>query len=149
MTKKFRKAGFTLIELLVVIAIIGVLASVVLASLNTARGKGADSAVKSNLANARAQAELYYDGNTNSYANVCTAAGGISESYAAANAANGGTAANADCNSSATAWAMAAQLVADTTQIHCVDSTGASETMTGNIGGSGAGAFSGTATVCP
>lgn len=37
--KKPRGAGFTLIELLVVITIIGVLSSVVLASLNTARQK--------------------------------------------------------------------------------------------------------------
>jgi type IV pilus assembly protein PilA len=56
-----RQKGFTLIELLVVIAIIGLLAAIVLASLNTARAKGADAAVKANLANTRAQAEILYD----------------------------------------------------------------------------------------
>ena len=55
--------GFTLIELLVVIAIIGILSSVVLASLNTARSKGADAAIKSNLNNMRAQSAIYYDDN--------------------------------------------------------------------------------------
>ena len=71
--------GFTLIELLVVIAIIGILSSVVLASLNTARNKGADTAVKSNLSGARAQAELFYDVNGNSYDGVCgtTAVSGV------------------------------------------------------------------------
>lgn len=56
--KSFSK-GFTLIELLVVIAIIGLLSSVVLASLSTARGKGNDSAIKSQLSSIRAQAEIY------------------------------------------------------------------------------------------
>ncbi len=56
--------GFTLIELLVVIAIIGILSAVVLASLNSARNKGGDAAVKSNMANIRPQAELYLDGST-------------------------------------------------------------------------------------
>ena len=56
-----KNKGFTLIELLVVIAIIGILSSVVLASLNSARNKGNDAAIKNNLANIRPQAEMFYD----------------------------------------------------------------------------------------
>jgi prepilin-type N-terminal cleavage/methylation domain-containing protein len=64
---KNSQKGFTLIELLVVIAIIGILSSVVLASLTTARSKGSDAAIKSQLSNMRAQAELYYSNNNNKY----------------------------------------------------------------------------------
>ena len=140
------RRGFTLIELLVVIAIIGILSSVVLASLNTARNKGTDAAIKSNLAEARAQAELFYDGNTNAYltgsaggtGDVCSATGvasgvkGINGAVLAAANAQGisavtanaaGTGTNAVCNSAAASWAAQVPLKT-ANQWFCVDSAG-------------------------
>ncbi len=60
--KNKTKAGFTLIELLVVIAIIGVLASIVLASLNTARRKSRDARRITDIKQLQLALELYYDG---------------------------------------------------------------------------------------
>jgi len=57
------KKGFTLIELLVVIAIIGILSSVVLASLNTAREKARDAKRISDIKNTQLALELYFDTN--------------------------------------------------------------------------------------
>jgi prepilin-type N-terminal cleavage/methylation domain-containing protein len=53
--------GFTLIELLVVIALIGILASVILVSLNSARGKGRDAYRASTIAELQKALELYYN----------------------------------------------------------------------------------------
>lgn len=58
--------GFTLIELLVVIAIIGLLSSVVLASLNGARMKGRDARRLADLKQMQIALELYY-GESNAY----------------------------------------------------------------------------------
>ena len=140
-----KKQGFTLIELLVVIAIIGILSSVVLASLNTARDKGADSAVKANLSGIRAQAELEYDRGACSGdgAGTCLA-GGVADiacaatgdtifaeptvwsAITAAKAAGSGLAA---CSSSANqaAYAIVVQLKSDATKAWCIDNTGKSK----------------------
>jgi prepilin-type N-terminal cleavage/methylation domain-containing protein len=134
------KKGFTLIELLVVIAIIGLLSAVVFASLNSARGKGANAAIKANLANAYTKGEMIYDA-TGSYAPVCSDSI-IGAMKAAAEKANGGTAGYCGPTSATDAWVLSVPLkVAETGGASwCIDSTGAAK--------AGA-APAANATVCP
>lgn len=132
-----RSRGFTLIELLVVIAIIGILSAVVLASLSTARSKGNDAAIQSDLSTIQTQAEIYYGNNSNNYTGMC-ADGTISKALAAAKNANGGN--TVTCNPSATAYAVQSNLSSTPTKYWCVDSTGNASSSTVTLG---------AATVCP
>ncbi len=62
-----KQSGFTLIELLVVIAIIGLLASIILASLNTARAKGRDARRLADLHSIETALALYASDNNGKY----------------------------------------------------------------------------------
>ncbi len=112
--------GFTLIELLVVVAIIGVLASIVMVSLNSARNKGKNASIKSQMAELRAAAELYND-DMASYTGWCSDSQNTRISGGAVSA--GGTA--YACNDSASAWAAGITMVDGT--FWCVDSNGTSK----------------------
>lgn len=116
--------GFTLIELLVVIAIIGILSSVILASLNSARGKGADAAVKSGMANMRAQAEMY--SGINGFKDVCTnSSTGIAVMLAQATSTGGGPTTGIACADDSTWWSAYSNLRGG--GFWCVGSSGASK----------------------
>jgi prepilin-type N-terminal cleavage/methylation domain-containing protein len=140
---KLRSRGFTLIELLVVIAIIGILSAVVLASLSTARTKGQDAAIQSDLNSIQTQAEIYYNNTGNTYGTSATPAGtcsGANSMFADStilnalkgiSTNNGGAAANTQCDSNGTSYAVKAKSASNpTTTFFCVDSTGFSGTST-------------------
>ena len=74
--KKTGQRGFTLIELLVVIAIIGILATIVLVSLNSARQKARDTRRVSDLRQIQLGEEIYYNSNGTYAATLATLASG-------------------------------------------------------------------------
>ena len=155
-----RVRGFTLIELLVVVAIIGILSAVVLSSLTTARNKGTDTAIRSNLSNARSEAELYFNEHIADgvgFNGVCalTGTGTIGDNVRAAELAFDSTAVAAytdttnasrasdssgqgACHDSAVGWAAQVPLKNNSDgNFFCVDHTGVSTTTNNTIPSTG------------
>ncbi|MCC6405272.1 MAG: type II secretion system protein [Candidatus Yanofskybacteria bacterium] len=69
-----REKGFTLVELLVVIAIIGVLATLVLLQLGTARARARDTKRITDVNQIRTAVEQYFEDNGGVYPTAITAA---------------------------------------------------------------------------
>jgi prepilin-type N-terminal cleavage/methylation domain-containing protein len=138
-----KEKGFTLIELLVVIAIIGILSSVVLASLNTARNKGADAAIKADLAGIRSSAEVLYDTLQNKYAatgaslTTCASTSGsilgdsnVQAALKHATTTSAQATAYETCFVTPAAYAIAVKYKSDGAKFWCIDSVGSSKEVT-------------------
>ena len=125
-----KQKGFTLVELLVVIAIIGILAQVVLSSVNIARGKGIDTTVKASFNGIRSEAEIVYDNNSQDYTNVCIdpnivlaiSNSATKESFVWASTADNNV--NVNCYSSSTQWMVYIDLAKVAGTWWCLDNTG-------------------------
>jgi len=139
MPKKKKKKGFTLIELLVVIAIIGILSTIVLVSVNSARNKAKDATIKGSMETLRAAAELNYD-DQGDYDDVCTSGsllssgGDFGRVKTAVELQSGVAVYCADATSPAQTYAAYARLVADAGKWFCVDSTGNAKVGTASTG---------------
>jgi prepilin-type N-terminal cleavage/methylation domain-containing protein len=146
-----------LIELLVVIAIIGILASIVLVSLNSARNKGKDARIIADVQQARVALETGYNGayypdlinqaNTNctnaqitnaTYANCVNASGPGNASLNTLNSDASGQGGGifftitGPNNANVNAYAIRGQLISNNTVYFCIDSTGKTNALDNN-----------------
>lgn len=105
-----QKKGFTLVELLVVIAIIGILSSVVFASLGSARSKARIAAMQGNMRNVQIAATLCADDGTtlNAPAAGTAVCSGSSTNYPALSTGGSPAWAYASTNLTPGAWSISA-----------------------------------------
>ncbi|MSR78699.1 MAG: type II secretion system protein [Candidatus Taylorbacteria bacterium] len=125
------RGGFTLIELLVVIAIIGILSSIVMVNLSSAKLRAANASVKSSLKSIGFAAQVIYH-DLGKYNTVCIDEE-INNVYKSAGTVGAGIGV---CNNSSTQWAVSVPLKIeeDGNKYWCVDSSGASKSISSPLG---------------
>lgn len=133
--KHLYKKGFTLIELLVVVAIIGVLATVVLSSLGSARKKAKIAAAQAAMNQLRTEMELAVLDSGGGYVRELDAPAKPSELYDnnclkvsdrfLVDTFNQlGSGSDPNCQANATQWAADVKISTNPLQKFCVDSEG-------------------------
>ena len=131
---------------LFLIAILGVISSVVLASLNSARVKASDSLIRANMSSLRAEAELYAASNGNSYLGLCHDNKTLDLLKSASKSATGGQSeTNYICNDDESDYAASMPL--KSAGYFCVDNSGKLTTI--NIALTAQTSCSGLPTVSP
>ena len=115
--------GFTLIEILIVLTIIGILATVVLNSLNDARDKGSDAKIQAEMSSLAKQA-AFVRSDHGDYDPVCGSNGEAQDADVAelVNSIEDMAGANIACNSNGNVFAVSAPLIEGTHW--CIDHTG-------------------------
>ena len=122
-----------IVGILFFISVIGILSSVVLASLNSARAKGQDASTKANLDNVKAEAELYWNsqsmnGKDGSYSGLCNSDVLIQTKNSLAKVNDSSPV----CNDNLDGYVIASPL--NSGGYWCVDSSGQSITIDNTLG---------------
>ncbi|MFA6257293.1 MAG: type II secretion system protein [Candidatus Paceibacterota bacterium] len=126
-----RNQGFTLIELLIVIAIIGILSTVVLAMLSSARNKGKDSSIQREMKSLQSQVAIAADdGNYNGLFDTNDQWSSPDPKIQALLTAIGELSTVHTAGSGELGWAVQVQLTNDASQYFCVDTSGNGSTST-------------------
>lgn len=130
--------AFTLIELLVVIAIIGILATIVIVNVNSARTKGKDKSIITSMNSLRAGGEMWANDHNGSYSGYCVNndCGNGSDDWTKActsiKVQNGNASITCRINTQNTVWCATTSLPGG--GVYCVDSINNGKIITSDPG---------------